>query len=103
MKTKKILIEARKVIEDPKNWTQFVGARDINGRAKSANSELACKWCALGAIEKVCLDYTSWKKTVNHLRKIVGPFSVAKFNDSHKHEEVLELFDKAIKRSGNES
>jgi hypothetical protein len=47
------LIKARTLIADIKNWTQRQGARAINGRPVPITSDLACRWCAEGALLKV--------------------------------------------------
>lgn len=115
MKTiKEVLIEARALIADPARWTQGEFARTADGRILDGYCEGAVCWCALGAIRKVTMEgaesreertealvlsYDAADLLQAHLANVIA---VPKFNDSHTHEEVLALFDKAIGREQNE-
>jgi hypothetical protein len=105
MKVKKVLIAARKLIKDPKNWTIAVYARNIRDEETDPTSKVSCKWCSKGAIQKACFDMgctsTDEMKSEQTLRVITG--DIVRFNDNKSHSEVLEAFDKAIKRLKNDS
>jgi hypothetical protein len=94
----KIIKDARNMIAKPENWTQGVCARDIDGNEIGIDSPKAVCWCSLGALNEVYSDvtYDGWWALINFLNQEVGFGHVATFNDSHTHEEVLAMFDKAI-------
>lgn len=102
-----LLIEARKLIENPKQWCQLQFAYTANGCATHAMDIRACKWCMEGAIQKVTMQRrTSAKVRDECWRKLAvavepyGPFRttnpVSEFNDKHDHRAVLAAYDRAI-------
>jgi hypothetical protein len=101
-----VLINAKALIADPKNWTQGVFARNADGYSTGVHEEDAICFCTLGAIA-VAGDNQKWAQqiAINTLSKIItvnasnDAVSVGAFNDTHTHEEVMELFDKAIKEA----
>jgi hypothetical protein len=97
--TKAIILAAAALIENPEAWTQNVPARNKKGASVDANSQQACSWCALGAVDKVSYDYNSWLEATRKVRDVLRgekPYiSIAKFNDNHTHAEVLALLRKA--------
>lgn len=99
MTTLEILKAAREKIADEKNWMQREFAQDGNARGIEPTSPEACKWCALGAIRAICETQSIWD-AMDALRKgFPGgyrDYSIAMFNDSHTHPEVLAVFDRAI-------
>lgn len=44
------LLIAKAHISNPKNWTQGVGARDLNGKPTFAKGVDACQWCASASL-----------------------------------------------------
>lgn len=96
---KAIILAAVALIENPEAWTQDAPARDKEGVSVDANSKQACRWCTLGAIDKVSYDYNSWLEATRRVREVLrgdAPYiSIAKFNDNHTHAEVLALLRKA--------
>jgi len=98
--TAEILQKARDLISDEKNWTQLSEARDANGHPTLAEGPTACSFCINGALQKVCPDYCGRINARHVLAVEVGyGRSISKFNDTHRHDEVLSLFDRAIKRA----
>lgn len=94
-----ILKEARKIISDEKNWTQGTFARDAGGKA--ASIRVGDCFCSVGAIAKVT-DRNLIEPCPRQVLDALGVRShaeLARFNDSHKHAEVLNLFDLAIARA----
>lgn len=96
-----LLVAARAVIADEKQWTRYALARNRNGLVTTPNSPTACKWCGSGAVWKVVDEaapkmwQTTYEGIVSILTNLAGePFNL--YNDTHKHAEVLALFDKAI-------
>jgi hypothetical protein len=82
------------LIERPENWCQKHYALSEDGCPVYAESPLACRWCLDGAVQVVspCNDYDEWKAALGHHNPIA-------FNDSHDHDEVLELLRNAIERA----
>lgn len=85
MKPKKILIDARKLIKDPKHW----GQRHFyqNGR-----------YCGSGALIGAGLSGPfSGNPAYEALRKAAETIEqFCTWNDTHTHAEVLAAFDRAI-------
>lgn len=109
-----LLKRAKVVIEDPRQWCQGHFGYDADGNMCCASYHGCAKRCALGAVRYIVerdIDITD--QTVMHdravklmRRSIFGNVtitdSVAKFNDKATHAQVMELFDRAIKRALNE-
>lgn len=107
MTPKDLLIEARNLIENPKQWCQMQFAYTANGCATHAMDIKACKWCMEGAIQKVTAQRRvpagvrdeCWKKLAFAVEPS-GPFRttnpVSEFNDTHGHRAVLAAYDRAI-------
>ena len=83
-----VLTEARKLIEDPADWTQGEES-DGNGR-RCAIRALAD---ANGSDELLALTRPP---SYRHLKAAMGDRMISAFNDSHSHAEVLAAFDRAI-------
>lgn len=104
--TIKILREARNIIADKKNWTKGAFARDANGRKVPETSSYATCFCSIGAVRKaretLKIKYDMGGVPYIELNKTIDPeykhLSVATFNDSHSHHEVLWMFDATIQR-----
>jgi Asp-tRNA(Asn)/Glu-tRNA(Gln) amidotransferase A subunit family amidase len=104
MGTLEILIEARRLIESPDNWTIQEFARDRNGHIAPVASEAAVCFCALGAIAraaKIEAGAACRSPAAEALLSAIGTSkrvgAVSDFNDTRSHPEVLALFDRAIK------
>jgi hypothetical protein len=88
MKPKEILIQAKKLIQNPKNWCK--GTFEVNSA-----------YCAAGSLFAAGIDgwgsYTghpAYRALAKAMQVPIG--EVCRFNDSHTHEEVLAAFDRAI-------
>jgi hypothetical protein len=102
MKPSEVLRAARAKIEKPENWTRRANARNLDGHAVSAVSGFAASWDANGACLSVADDWWACP-AVNALRNAIAAIephskitSLAGFNDTHTHAEVIALFDRAI-------
>jgi hypothetical protein len=98
--TRDIILKAIALIENPEAWTQGASAQDSAGLPVPPESQQACRWCTLSAIDKVSnYDYNSWLEATLKVREVLQkeqPFaSIAAFNDNHTHAEVLALLRKA--------
>ena len=93
-----VLRAARNLIKKPECWTQGASARDARGRSVQVGSKGAVRFCALGAIDRVCRPPKIELNAAAHtgLRKGAPDVPVSIFNDSSDHDEVLVLFDRAI-------
>lgn len=107
-KVSEFLISAKKLIEDPTNWTQGWFAKTNTGAMVGANAEDAVCFCSLGALER----YDGQVLPINKYHPLTGePYNsrfaqdyleeamgcaVEDFNDQHTHEEVMKKWDEAI-------
>lgn len=80
-------MKAHELLADPKHWTQGAMARDSLGQVTHSNSDNAVCWCVMGALNKC---YGESLEYINKIRERIGG-SVALFNDSHTHIEVVNL------------
>jgi hypothetical protein len=101
---KQILIDARKLIEKPENWTKGVFARNKAGVPVWTSAPDACSFCAIGAIAKVNGASELWEREslgVSYLNKVCQKkrgMELAQYNNSRyvSHADILRLFDTAI-------
>lgn len=92
-----VLLAARTLIADPKDWTQGSYARSPSGRVCLPRDEVACQWCAVGALAFVTVDHDG---AYECMERAVGERAVSGFNDSSTHAEVIAKFDEAIVLAG---
>lgn len=102
---KEVLIEARKIISDPRNWTQKSFARNEEGVPCPLFDHHAFCFCSVGAIQRAsfCLEkrWFEVEKAIDWLSQtsfMKYGQTITQANDEHSHEEILELFDLAIAR-----
>jgi hypothetical protein len=102
MKPSDILIEARALIDQPQNWTQYVYMRDKEG-VETKDYAQASSYCGLGAIMAVYHKHGTQNKPVFQkaqifLEKAVALREYPDFNDhpDRTHHEVIKAFDWAI-------
>ena len=103
--------EHRQVLKTAKalvarGWTQGYVAEDPPGHSCCPMSDVACRWCLLGACERAMSDHghlqeDSWLKMLAVLKRAIsasGEISPVVWNDtpSRKRPQVLALLDKAI-------
>lgn len=99
---------ARKLIEEPKGWTQGQFARDSEGFPMLPHSPIAVCFCSIGATLRATMGHTPRSAaTPGQRQRHIGALDLLRgflpahsdivtFNDTHTHEEVLAVFDKAI-------
>lgn len=103
------LLEAgRAIIADPAHWAQDTFAYDADGKEVWSTSPTAVCWCSVGVLHKVVSDVQTpspldgdLRCEAEHMlsrasRKDGANQSIAWFNDSHTHAEVLAVWDIAI-------
>ena len=98
MSVKQELIKAKALIADPKNWTQSCLARNAGDMFVNVNDQIACKFCALGALRKAGTHEDAYMKLADAAFK-AGFSGIAALNDFGLHEDVMEIFDKAIEEA----
>lgn len=100
------MIEARDLISERENWAQGASAVDANGNAVSVESKNAVRFCATGAISRVCLpdrarrNDTRIENTVVQLVEAEANGGLVDLNDSNTpraRQRVLGCFNRAIK------
>lgn len=94
-----VLRRALEIISDPVKWTQGTFARDQYGNSVAPDSPEACRWCALGAIDRAAKDIgvAEGVSSGSRDRLVVaagGP--IPPINDTDGHAVILAAFDKAI-------
>ena len=95
MKTIDILIAAKVLISKPNGFAHFYPALTKEGNPVCSTDKSACKFCTIGAINKIAVgNLVSLTFAISAMRKVMG--SIGKFNDLHTQEEVLQKFDEAI-------
>lgn len=104
MTPKEILVEARKLVADPKTFTQRMAARDKHGFACQPRSPRAICWCSAGALSKVSdrgPQLTAARALVDQAaRDLYSCSRIEQVNDDpHGRERALDCFDRAIAAS----
>ena len=109
MTPKEVLIKAKALIADRRNWIQGMEARAASGQPLPPEHPSACRFCSIGAVERVLAPlpaaehYRVKEQTLNEIESHITTSAVIgklwRFNDSHTHEGVMALFDKAIKEA----
>ena len=104
-----VLVRARDLIAKPENWTQGVHARDKTDSKEDAFSLDACKWCAIGALQRAYIETSgdlsefppmnaTYDAAYDTLTETAGK-DLETWNDHQDttHEKVMQAFDEAIK------
>lgn len=101
MTTLQLLLKARALIADPAHWCQGSAAQTGDGFKCDFDAPYAARWCALGAIAKVCREQRKdWSPLAQVLTQTIGAggTTLISMNDNRTHQDVLALFDGAIER-----
>ncbi|WP_024517009.1 hypothetical protein [Bradyrhizobium sp. Tv2a-2] len=109
MNIKQILIETRTLLADIAHWTQGTYAIDDDGEHVAPESERACAWCLLGAVDRINrLDGggSSWgaEHAIGAASEALFGLSPMRVNDEYasmrpladRHANVLKVLDRAI-------
>ncbi len=107
-----VLTRAKALIANKANWTTQKFARDENNFEIESTDKHACKFCALGALNRITrardddidLDKAS---TIAHeylyeASNRVASYSITYVNDNIGHEAVMRVYDFAIAIAKNE-
>lgn len=101
-----VLKMGRQLIEDPENWTKGTLARDRYGSNVGTTDTKATQWCAVGALQAHRLDYPEAISPAHSMLMSALPKSrrrssyIQGFNDNPQttHRQVMNMFDRAIKK-----
>ena len=107
-----VIMRAREIIADKRNWTQGTQAADKNGRPTRPHDERAARFCATGALNRAGFQLTGdlaqarllTEATCATLCPIIindacDPLdAVQMINDKHRtgHAAILKLFDETV-------
>jgi hypothetical protein len=101
-----VILDARALIQHPAHWTRRVLASTSNGHPVMWYAEDACRWCALGAINRAAYDLFGDRQRAEEIAdEVIADFfppSLSWINDKQGHAAILKLFDEALTRSPNE-
>lgn len=83
------------LLKAPSRWTKFVAARNKKDQRVSVESPDACKFCLVGAIDKIYKIHDKRILVRNKVRDIIYRryFStISSFNDyTAKHKDIIEI------------
>jgi hypothetical protein len=98
-----VLAAAALLIQEPAAWTRRAMARTADDDDVSVHHPEACKWCAIGAIERVCTNCFEALEVCQYLYekniRNTGYRCISQWNDAvgRTHADVLEAFKEASK------
>ena len=107
----RLLTEARSLIISEDNWIKKSNAKNELGYRVCATAPTACKFCAMGALERVyfnspsAFSYSEFTKTLDlieiEVEKVSSFQSLNWYNDSPEttHANIMNVFDNAIQAS----
>lgn len=103
MNTAAILTTARELIADPKHWIKGILASTLDNCEVDPEQTEAVKFCMVGAVLRAEKDHNyvyrrsdAVENPFLFLTKACNGRVLAVYNDHYTHEQVLQLFDKAI-------
>lgn len=95
-----ILISARDLIRDTKNWAQRAEALTVQGERVSPLNESASRFCAGGAVVKIAKGYSDGGQfaliTLNAATHAWYRGGLTAVNDFTGHRAIMHVFDEAI-------
>lgn len=86
-------MKAYELLSDPAKWTKNTFARDERNYPCDPNSPAACKWCAVGAIEK-CYPVGQRGKALE-LATGGSRFALSTINDDDGYDVVIAMLKEA--------
>lgn len=103
MTERELLEAAWHLIEDPRRWTTRAMALDQQGQRTTPDDQSACRWCAIGALERVCTeqqaDPESHRAVVERLgdaaEALFGTRVLSHVNDRHGHDAIRRIYQQA--------
>lgn len=102
-----ILLEARNLIADRDQWTRGTFAVAADNMPVEPHSPLAIRWCAVGAIVKVCSAHgltnpnrsvpCTGTKAIRAIESHTNGTLLHRINDDYGHDYTIDAFDTAIR------
>jgi hypothetical protein len=91
---REILQETRKAVSDPKNWTPYYNLENSPYEPNPGDTGCIIQHIYWTAGKLKLRDYAP--ATCSKIQPLVPNGAIGRFNDTHSHQEVLELIDKTI-------
>lgn len=115
----RVLQTAKAKIEDPARWCTDDYAQSAGGAKLAPYSPLACRFCALGAVES-CFSEHDYDRTCSWTRRLLADAAAAVaqdlgveipptkarvpfINDHCGHAAVMEMYERAIQLAKGEA
>jgi hypothetical protein len=94
-----VLRDARALIANQTHWTRGVLSRAASGRPVMWYDQEACRWCAVGALNRAAYDLVGDRERAAQIADEVlvacFPANLTWINDTQGHAAVLELFNRS--------
>lgn len=90
---KTLISRAREIIREPACWTQGTAARDHLEGAVSSKSDVARRFCILGALIRAAHEHGLTEPVVAELFSATKLSDLVRANDSQDHSSVLALLE----------
>ena len=99
-----LLVEAKRIIRNPKKWIQGARCKDKRGIDCNVGSDDAYKFCASGAIVQASYNLKAHHSefqcaiAAGAFRRAIGTDYITIFNDDYgrTHKEIMAAFTQAI-------
>jgi hypothetical protein len=92
-----LLTRAQDLIRDPAHWHQGWFAVDADGRECPSDSKQAVCFCSIGAMARAKPETHQLTQLARkYLQEAIGlEQSIVDFNDTHTHDQVMAMWDRA--------
>jgi hypothetical protein len=91
-----VLKDALAIIDVPHRWAQRDIAFDRQGNQVKPLDEKACRFCMVGAIQRLQPSSDDYGAAIMILRKACGGLSIFQFNDQCGHKTMTKVMRRAI-------
>lgn len=101
--TVEVLLATRDILADKEHWTCRADAKtkdcvEFDGLVEPWTEE-AYSFCLRGAVRRAAyFAHVDFMPVLGHLTIELGHDSVTSFNDTHRHDQVMDLLDTTIRR-----
>ncbi|MEM8950739.1 MAG: hypothetical protein AAGA21_09420 [Pseudomonadota bacterium] len=107
MRERNVLDHAWTLIERAEDWTQTAAARDQEGAKVDPDAPEACRWCAIGAVEKAVADlggsdallFAAVNRLCDAAKELFETRFLTFVNDRQDHDAMRRLFARALANS----
>ncbi|NLS03587.1 hypothetical protein HGP14_09475 [Rhizobium sp. P32RR-XVIII] len=91
-----VLKDALAMISAPHKWAKGAIAFDRHGNQVKPLDEKACRFCMVGAIQRLQPNADDYGQAIMILRKACGSQSIFEFNDQCGHKAMTKVMRRAI-------